>query len=112
VIEAAGAQHTLDLAGALVAVRGRLVIPAYHQDSGVNMQLWNWRGIDVINAHERDRRKYTHGMAAAAQAVAESALNPAFLYTHGYSLEDAAQAFAALESRPDGFLKAWIGAQQ
>lgn len=112
VIEAAGTQETLDLAGALIAVRGRLIIAGYHQDASrvVNLQLWNWRGIDVINAHERDRLKYAEGMSAAAQAVAGGTLAPAWLYTHRFSLEHAAEAFAALETRPDGFLKAWIGA--
>ena len=56
VIEAVGKQWPLDLAGELTAEGGRLVIAGYHQDGPrqVNMQLWNWRGLDVINAHERD----------------------------------------------------------
>ena len=56
VIEAVGKQWPLDLAAELTAERGRLVIAGYHQDGPrqVNMQLWNWRGLDVINAHERD----------------------------------------------------------
>ena len=29
------------------------------------MQLWNWRGLDVVNAHERDPRVYVDGMRAA-----------------------------------------------
>lgn len=110
VIEAAGEQSTLDLASELVRVRGRLVIAGYHQESNrrVNMQLWNWRGIDVINAHERDMQRYTEGMRAAADKVARAALDPSFLYTHSYPLEKFSAAFAALEERPDGFLKAWI----
>jgi threonine dehydrogenase-like Zn-dependent dehydrogenase len=39
-------------------------------------------------------------------------LEPPPLYTHVFALEGAAEAFAALESRPDGFLKAWIGTRQ
>jgi threonine dehydrogenase-like Zn-dependent dehydrogenase len=110
VIEAAGEQETLDLASELVAVRGRLVIAGYHQDSprGVNMQLWNWRGIDVINAHERDARRYVAGMKAAAERVTQGALDTETLYTHGFSLENIAAAFVALDERPEGFLKAWI----
>ena len=48
------------------------MIAGYHQDGlrQVNMQLWNWRGIDVINAHERDPRVYISGMHAAANAIA------------------------------------------
>jgi threonine dehydrogenase-like Zn-dependent dehydrogenase len=110
VIEAAGEQPALDLAGELVAVRGRLIIAGYHQagERRVNMQLWNWRGIDVVNAHERDAAKYIEGMQAAAEAVARGALDPSALYTHSYTLEELPDAFAALEGRPDKFLKAWI----
>src|SRR5690606_27255296 len=45
VIEAGGVQSTLDLASALTAEYGRLVIAGYHQDGlrQVNMQQWNWR---------------------------------------------------------------------
>ncbi len=52
VIEAAGSQEALDLAAQLCGVRGRLVIAGYHQDGSrtVDMQLWNWRGLDVVNA--------------------------------------------------------------
>jgi NADPH:quinone reductase len=114
VIEAAGEQETLDLANELVAVRGRLVIAGYHQDSPrrVNMQLWNWRGIDVINAHERDARSYVGGMKAAADRVAQGALATESLYTHRFPLENISAAFAALEERPEGFLKAWIQPRQ
>ena len=110
VIEAAGEQETLDLASELVGVRGRLVIAGYHQDAPrrVNMQLWNWRGIDVINAHERDPRRYVAGMKAAAERVAQGALETESLYTHGFPLENISAAFAALDERPEGFLKSWI----
>ena len=110
VIEAAGEQETLDLASELVGVRGRLVIAGYHQDAPrrVNMQLWNWRGIDVINAHERDPRRYVAGMKAAAERVAQGALETESLYTHGFPLENISAAFVALDERPEGFLKSWI----
>lgn len=53
VFEAVGQQWPLDLAGELTRVRGRLLIAGYHQDGrrSVDMQLWNWRGLDVVNAH-------------------------------------------------------------
>jgi threonine dehydrogenase-like Zn-dependent dehydrogenase len=58
VIEAVGKQWPLDLSAELTRERGRLIVAGYHQDGPrqVNMWLWNWRGLDVINAHERDRR--------------------------------------------------------
>lgn len=64
VIEATGYQWPLDLAGELVSERGTLVIAGYHQDGPrqVNLQQWNWKGIDVVNAHERDRKVYLEGI--------------------------------------------------
>lgn len=43
---------------ALSRVRGRLIVAGFHQDGerSVDMQGWNWRGLDVINAHERPYR--------------------------------------------------------
>jgi threonine dehydrogenase-like Zn-dependent dehydrogenase len=110
VIEAVGMQQSLDLASELVAERGKLVIAGYHQDSPrqVDMQLWNWRGIDIINAHERDPRAYIAGIQAAAEAVARGQLTPAPLYTHRFGLEELDGAFAAIRDRPDGLLKAIV----
>jgi threonine dehydrogenase-like Zn-dependent dehydrogenase len=72
------------------------------------MQLWNWRGLDVINAHEREAQIYYDGLREAVQSVAEGALSPAPLYTHFYPLEKLDEALNATRDRPDGFLKALI----
>jgi threonine dehydrogenase-like Zn-dependent dehydrogenase len=110
VIEATGLQEPLDLAGELTAERGRLVIAGYHQDGlrQVNLQLWNWRGLDVINAHERDPRVYVAGIAAAAAAVVAGRLDPAPLYTHRYRLAQLPDALEQMRGRADGFLKALV----
>ena len=110
VIEAVGKQWPLDLAAELTRVRGRLIVAGYHQDGPrqVNMQLWNWRGLDVINAHERDPRIYLNGMRAAVDAVESGALDPSPLYTHTYPLERLADALDITSARPDGFLKALV----
>jgi threonine dehydrogenase-like Zn-dependent dehydrogenase len=110
VIEATGLQGPLDLASELTAERGRLIIAGYHQDGPrqVNMQLWNWRGIDVINAHERDPRVYVEGMADAASAVANGELDPRPLYTHRFALEQLPDALNQMRERTDGFLKALV----
>ncbi len=110
VIEAVGLQWPLDVAGELTRVRGRLIIAGYHQDGPrqVNMQLWNWRGLDVINAHERDPRAYVDGMRAAVDAVASGVLDPSPLYTHRFPLDRVGDALEATRTRPDGFLKALV----
>jgi threonine dehydrogenase-like Zn-dependent dehydrogenase len=110
VIEATGHQAPLDLATELTAVRGRLVIAGYHQDGTrcVNMQLWNWRGLDVINAHERDPAVYIDGLREAVELVEQGVLDPTPLYTHRFTLEQLPSAFEEMRTRPDHFLKALI----
>jgi threonine dehydrogenase-like Zn-dependent dehydrogenase len=110
VIEAVGKQWPLDLAAELTRERGRLIIAGYHQDGPrqINMQLWNWRGLDVINAHERDPAVYIEGIRQAVDAVAEGRLEPSVLYTHTYPLEKLDTALNATRDRPDNFLKALV----
>jgi threonine dehydrogenase-like Zn-dependent dehydrogenase len=110
VIEVTGLQEPLDLCSRLTRVRGRLVIAGYHQTGSrtVDMQLWNWRGLDVINAHERDPAVYVRGMREAADAVARGALDPSPLYTHEFALDRLGEAFGTALARPEGFLKAII----
>jgi len=110
VIEATGKEEPLNLAGELTGERGRLVIAGYHQDGPrqINLQLWNWRGLDVINAHERDPAIYREGMQLAIDAVARGLLTPAALYTHTFPLSELASAFRFTAQRPNGFMKALI----
>jgi threonine dehydrogenase-like Zn-dependent dehydrogenase len=110
VIEAVGLQGPLDLAGELTAERGKLIIAGFHQDGPrhVNLQLWNWRGIDVINAHERDPAVYLAGMRDAIAAVASRRLDPTPLYTHRFSLAQLGDALDAMRDRDGRFMKALV----
>lgn len=110
VIEAVGKQWPLDLAGELTRERGRLVVAGYHQDGPrqVNMQLWNWRGLDVVNAHERDPQVYVDGIRRAVDAVERKDIDPGPLYTHRFPLERLTDALEATRDRPDGFMKALV----
>ena len=110
VVEAVGAQWPLDLATELTRVHGRLVIAGYHQDGprSVNLQLWNWRGIDVVNAHERDPRVQLDGIRLAAAAVLERRIDPSPLYTHTFPIDRVGDGLDAAVERPDGFMKALV----
>jgi threonine dehydrogenase-like Zn-dependent dehydrogenase len=110
VIELVGLQRPLDLAGKLCRVRGRLVIGGFHQDGPrrVDMALWNWRGLDVINAHEREPAAYVSGISAAIDRVVLGGLDPEPLYTHTVELDRASEAFELLRQRPAGFVKALV----
>jgi NADPH:quinone reductase len=110
VIEAVGAQWPLDLAAELTAVRGRLVIAGYHQDGPrqVSMQSWNWKGLDVVNAHERDPQIYVEGMREAVRAMSQGVFPIRDLLTSVYPLDELPLAMRDMEERPEGFLKGWI----
>jgi threonine dehydrogenase-like Zn-dependent dehydrogenase len=110
VIETGGVQSTLDLAGALVAEYGRLIIAGYHQDGlrTVDMQQWNWRAIDVVNAHERSVERYASGVQRAIAAVLDGRLDPFPLLTHEVPLDALGAGFELAQTRPEGFMKAWM----
>jgi threonine dehydrogenase-like Zn-dependent dehydrogenase len=107
VIEAGGVQPTLDLAGDLCRTRGRLVIAGYHQNGPrmVNMQHWNWNGLDVINAHERDELIYIQGIQQAADMVARGAIHLEGLITRTFPIRQIEEGFRLAEERPEGFMK-------
>jgi threonine dehydrogenase-like Zn-dependent dehydrogenase len=110
VIEAVGKQWPLDLAAELTSEGGRLVIAGYHQDGPrqVNMQLWNWRGFDVVNAHERDPAVAVRGMREAVEAIERGVIDPRLLITHRYSLDRLGDALNATRDRPGNFVKAVV----
>ncbi|AIE86689.1 Threonine dehydrogenase-related Zn-dependent dehydrogenase [Fimbriimonas ginsengisoli Gsoil 348] len=110
VIEAVGKQWPLDLAAELTKEMGRLVVAGYHQDGlrQVNMQLWNWRGLEVTNAHEREPSVYRRGMEEAIHAVESGRLNPSPLYSHRFALDELDVALNLTRDRPAGFKKALI----
>ena len=110
VIEAVGKQWPLDIAAELTREGGRLVIAGYHQDGPrqVNMQLWNWRGFDVANAHERDPAVAVRGMREAVEAIEAGLIDPSNLITHRYPLDQLGEALNATRDRPGNFVKAVV----
>lgn len=107
VVECVGYQGPLDLAGEIVAERGLLVIAGYHQDGPrrVPMQQWNWRGIDVVNAHERDPMVVAAGLREAVALLDAGTLQVTPLVTHTYPLEELGRALDDTAAKPEGFVK-------
>lgn len=110
VVEATGKQGPLDLAARLCRIRGRLVVAGYHQDGPrrVDMRLWNWRGLDVVNAHERDPAVYLEGMRGAVESLVSGGLELEPLITHRFPLDEIQRAFEVADARPEGFFKAVV----
>lgn len=109
-IECTGVEWPLNLAIELTATRGKLIVAGYHQDGmrSVNMQLLNWRGIDMINAHERDPAAYVDGIKKAIKAIQKGELYPFELFTHQFELKNLDRALNTLTARPEGFIKGYI----
>jgi threonine dehydrogenase-like Zn-dependent dehydrogenase len=110
VIETAGVQETLTLASELTGEGGRLIIAGYHQDGPrhVNMRLWNWRGIDVINAHERKPEVRVEGIRRAIDAVLSERLRLELLGIRRFTLDRINEAFAAIAGSHSEFAKAVV----
>lgn len=109
-IECTGHQWPLDLAAETLREGGRLVIAGYHQDGPrqVNMQLWNWKAFDIVNAHVRDRAANLAAMRDAMEMVAAGVLVPEPLLTHHHALDDLATALNETRDKPKGFVKAVV----
>jgi 2-desacetyl-2-hydroxyethyl bacteriochlorophyllide A dehydrogenase len=109
VVEATGAPSALDLVADAVRIRGTVVIFGYHVGGprSIDLQSWNWKGLTVVNGHERDDGIRTAGMHKALRLVEYDRID-VDLVTHRFALEEIDEAFRVVERRPDGYLKAVI----
>jgi 2-desacetyl-2-hydroxyethyl bacteriochlorophyllide A dehydrogenase len=109
VIEASGTQPGLDLATALAREHGVLSVLGYHQTRRtVDMAAWNYKALDVVNAHVRDRARLRESTRRGLELVAAGRLDVAKLITHRFPFDRVDDAFAALRDKPSGFVKAVI----
>jgi threonine dehydrogenase-like Zn-dependent dehydrogenase len=110
VVEASGTQPGLTLAGKLVRAHGLLSILGYHQggDRAVDMQMWNWKAIDVVNAHVRRREDLLESMRIGLALEAKGMIDLGSLVTHRFGLDEVDAAFTALRDKPEGFIKAVV----
>jgi threonine dehydrogenase-like Zn-dependent dehydrogenase len=110
VVEASGTQPGLTLAGKMVRAHGLLSILGYHQggERAVDMQMWNWKAIDVVNAHVRRREDLLESMRIGLELETKGLIDLGALVTHRYGLDEIDAAFAALRDKPDGFIKAVV----
>lgn len=110
VIESSGAQAGLDLGGKLVRAHGVLSIVGYHQGGPrtVDMKMWNWKAIDVVNAHVRRRDDLMESMRIGLELERTGQIDLGSLVTNRYTLEEVDAAFRDLMGKPPGFVKAVI----
>ena len=82
-IETTGTQPGLTLAGRMVREHGMLSILGYHQGGprSVDMELWNWKALDVLNAHERRMDYKAECMRRGIALIASGRIDVAPLIT-------------------------------
>jgi NADPH:quinone reductase len=109
VIEAAGTASALDLIAPTARVRGTVVLVGYHVGAprAIDMQTWNWKGLTVVNGHERDDAIRVLGMRKALALLSHGRIG-FDVVTHTLGLDAIDAAFALLRERPPEFLKAVI----
>jgi threonine dehydrogenase-like Zn-dependent dehydrogenase len=110
-VEAGGGAATLDLAGRMVCPHGTLAVVGYHQSGGrraVDMRLWNWKAVDVINAHERRKPEQMGCFTRAIRLIQAKRLQIRDMMTHEYALSDINRAFSELKEKPKGYIKGYI----
>jgi threonine dehydrogenase-like Zn-dependent dehydrogenase len=110
VVEGSGTQLGLTLAGEMVRAHGVLSILGYHQGGPrqVDVGMWNWKAIDVVNAHVRRRADLMESMRIGLELTAKGLIDLGALVTHRYPLDQVDRAYADLRQKPPGFIKAVV----
>lgn len=109
-IEASGTQPGLAMAGKMVKAHGVLSILGFHQGGQrhVDVEMWNWKAIDVVNAHVRRHADLMESMRIGMELIAANKFSFAPLVTHRFELAEIDQAFTTLLEKPQGFVKSIV----
>ncbi len=106
VMEFAGSESGLQLAGDLVKALGRLGIGGYHNDGprSIDYKLWNFKAITTINCHER-RVDYEAGLCKRCMELLDKGIWKFTGVTTVYDTEDFDRVSELMEKKADGFIK-------
>lgn len=106
VMEFAGSESGLQLAGELVKAHGRLGIGGYHNDGprSIDYKLWNFKAITTINCHER-RIDYEAGLCKRCMELLDKGIWKFTGVTSVYDTEDFDRVSELMEQKAPGFIK-------
>ncbi len=107
VSEWAGSEEALRLAGHMVGIHGTLGVGAWHQGGlrAVDFRLWGWKGIGVVNTHERRRSFLVECCRRALQMLSSGTWDYKGVARHVYGLDELDRAHAEMADKPEGFIK-------
>lgn len=109
--EVTGGAAGLELAGKMVRPHGVLSVVGFHQSGGrreIDMKLWNWKALTVINAHERRNQMQMEFMREALVMFENKKIDAEPMMTNEYSLEEINRAFAEMKEKPEGYIKGYV----
>jgi len=108
--EATGVQGALEALGEVTRMSGTVVIAGYHQGAPRTIPLghWNWMAFRIANAHFRDVTTILRGMRIGVRLLTSGRISMEGLVSHRYPLDAIADAFRALDEKPEGFVKATV----
>ena len=108
--EFAGTESALRLAGNMTTIHGTLGVGGWHQggDRTVDFRLWGWKGITVINTHERREAFQAACCQNAMDLLSSGKWNYVGVTRHTYAMSEFDQANTDLEKKPKGFIKSLI----
>jgi threonine dehydrogenase-like Zn-dependent dehydrogenase len=108
--EVTGAQAPLLEVGDATRMSGKLVIVGYHQGGTREVPLadWNWKALDVRNAHFRRVATIMGGMRTGMRLLTAGRIRLDDLVTHRFGLDEVDRAFGVAHEKPDGFVKSTV----
>ena len=110
VMEFAGTENALQLAGDMVCAHGRLGIGGYHNDGPrtIDFGLWNFKAMTTINCHERRIMWEVDLSERCLTMLSKGLWEFTGLASHVYDMEEFDQANEDMEAHRDGFIKGLV----
>jgi len=107
VIEAAGTTQTIQMAGPLTRVGGRLSVFAWHHGlESVDMTVWHLRGLRVLNSAPPIGTDHAvNSMQRAVWLLERGVFDQGRLVTHRHPFSDVQEALELAAARPQGYRK-------
>jgi threonine dehydrogenase-like Zn-dependent dehydrogenase len=107
VVEAAGAESTVQMAGSFVRNGGRLAIFAWHHTPRtMDLGLWHVRGITVLNSAPNIGTDHnTNSFHRAIRLLDRGTFDLSQLVTHRHTVNDVQAAMELAARRPADYIK-------
>jgi threonine dehydrogenase-like Zn-dependent dehydrogenase len=110
VLEFAGTESALQLAGDMVCAHGRLGIGGYHNDGPrtIDYKLWNFKALTSINCHNRNIPWELDLCRNSLDLLSKGIWHFTGLARHIYGLDEFDKANEDMASHRDGFIKGLV----